>query len=154
VGGTKPTAVFDTGILLQATISATGPAARALNLFDQEEISIFVSRELLKEMRRVLTLPVIRLKNSRYSDSDIDALLDRLETKGIVIADIPSHFQCEGDPEDDHVINLAIEARAQYIVTRDKDLLDLMTNSEFTSRYMDITVLDPSAFLKQLGRER
>lgn len=145
-------AVFDTGVILQATISAAGPAGRAMYLFDQDEIVLFVSPELLLEVRRVLVMPTIRLKNNRYSDSDIEALLSRLATSGTFISEIPTHYQCERDPEDDHVINLAIEANADYLVTRDKDMLELMTDSEFVSRFPNVTILDPGAFLKRIEK--
>ena len=70
-----PTAVFDTGIILQATISDRGPASEVMRLFDEEALTLYVSGELLTEIRDVLTHPVIRIKNARYSDEDIEALL-------------------------------------------------------------------------------
>jgi len=50
----KPTAVFDTGIFLQATISDKGPAAKALRLFEDGSLTLFISDDLLEEMRDVL----------------------------------------------------------------------------------------------------
>jgi putative PIN family toxin of toxin-antitoxin system len=147
----KPTAVFDTGVVLQATISAKGPAAKALTLFDEDELTLFVSEELLEEMRIVLTRPAIRQKNARYTDEDLEDLLDRLRHEGTLISPLPAHFQYERDPEDEHVINLAIEAKAEFLVSRDKDLLGLMADPVFTASYPSITVLDPAAFLKRIG---
>jgi putative PIN family toxin of toxin-antitoxin system len=147
----KPTAVFDTGIVLQATISENGPAAKALRLFDDDVLTLFVSEELLDEMRTVLTRPVIRKKNARYTDEDIESLLTRLKQKGTLIDPLPAHFQYERDPEDEHVINLAIEGKVEYLVSRDKDLLDLMTDPDFQARYPGLMVLDPVAFLKRIG---
>lgn len=146
----KPTAVFDTGIILQATISDKGPAAKALRLFDEEALTLFVSVKLLEEIQTVLTRPVIRHKNARYSDADIENLLARLKAKGTLIDPLPNHFQYERDTEDEHVINLAIEAKVEYLVSRDKDLLSLMDNAEFQGRYPDLIVLDPLAFLKSI----
>ena len=39
----------------------------------------------------------------------------------------PSVFAYPRDPKDEPYVNLAVAAAADYVVTRDKDLLDLMT---------------------------
>ena len=48
----------------------------------------------------------------------------------------------------------AIEAGAQFLVTRDHDLLDLMRDTEegrdFKSRFRQLKILDPLAFLKEI----
>ena len=89
----KPTVVFDTGIVLQATISERGPAAKALRLFDEDVLTLLVSNELLDEMPAVLTRPSIRQKNARYTDEDIEALLARLRLKATLIDPLPAHFR-------------------------------------------------------------
>ena len=50
-------------------------------------------------------------------------------------------------------INFAVEAKADYIVSRDNDLLDLMTGhtkecKEFRQRFRLLKVVDPLEFLK------
>ena len=52
-------------------------------------------------------------------------------------------------------MNLAIEAGANFLVTRDNDLLDLMKweteeGREFRKRFPQIKILNPAAFLKEL----
>jgi predicted nucleic acid-binding protein len=41
-------------------------------------------------------------------------------------AEVPVFFHYDRDPDDEHVLNLAIATKATYVVTRDNDLLDLM----------------------------
>ncbi|MCX6378467.1 MAG: putative toxin-antitoxin system toxin component, PIN family [Armatimonadetes bacterium] len=149
----KPAAVFDTGIILQATISRTGPATKLLRQFDEGAITLFVSEELLAEMRDVLFRPSIRTKNVRYSDEGLENLLQRLEKNGVMVTRLPEHFQYERDADDEHVINLAIEAGAEFLVSRDKDLLDLASDAEFTARFPNLTILDPVAFLNRIYAE-
>ena len=146
----KPTVVFDTGIFLQATISDNGPAAKALRLFEDEALTLFISGELLEEMRMVLTHTEIRIKTARYTDQDIEEFINRIAQKGVLIVPLPSHFKYERDPKDEHIINLAVEAKVQYLVSRDRDLLDLMNHAEFQVRYPDLKILDPLAFLKHI----
>jgi predicted nucleic acid-binding protein len=55
-------------------------------------------------------------------------------------------------------LNLAIEAQADFIVTRDNDLLDLMrwdteTGREFQKRFRSLRILDPVAFLKLVEQQ-
>jgi predicted nucleic acid-binding protein len=52
-------------------------------------------------------------------------------------------------------LNLAIEARADFLVTRDNDMLDLMQwereeGREFQKRFRGLKIIDPAAFLKEI----
>jgi predicted nucleic acid-binding protein len=56
---------------------------------------------------------------------------------------------------DEPYINLAVEAEADYIISRDKDLLDLMTGyteecKDFRRRFRPLKVIAPVEFLKEL----
>ena len=60
------------------------------------------------------------------------------------------------DPDDEPYLNLALEAGAQFLVTRDRDLLDLMRwdteeGRDFQSRFRELRILDPAAFIRELG---
>ena len=60
------------------------------------------------------------------------------------------------EPGDAHYINLALAADARLIVSRDKDLLDLMDPAkpeaaEFQGRYPLLRILNPVAFLREIG---
>ncbi len=47
-----------------------------------------------------------------------------------------------------------IAADADYLASRDKDLLDLMKDREFTTRFPGIHVLDPASLLREIEQER
>ena len=66
---------------------------------------------------------------------------------------VPSHFEYSRDPKDEKYINAAVEANADFIVSRDKDLLDLMTAftdeaKHFSRRYRPLKVVGPIEFLR------
>ena len=66
---------------------------------------------------------------------------------------MPESFQFQRDPKDEIIINLAAKAEAQYIVSRDKDLLDLMSGytdecKEFRQRFKPLKVVEPLEFLR------
>ncbi|MEW6212624.1 MAG: putative toxin-antitoxin system toxin component, PIN family [Acidobacteriota bacterium] len=149
----NPRVVFDCMIYLQATISESGPAASLLRLVDSKMLSLFVSHEILDEVRDVLSRPKIRNKNPDITDERVDALITRILEKAAVVDDVPQHFSYARDPKDEKYVNLAVEAEADYIVSRDKDLLDLMTGhddecKDFRRRFRHLKVIEPVEFLK------
>lgn len=112
--------------------------------------------ELQAEIRDVLTRPALRRKNARYSDQDIEDFVQRYETLALRFDPVPSYFRYERDPKDEHIINLAITAGANYIISRDNDLLDLMDETrkdgrEFRARFPMLIILDPVAFLNRIA---
>ena len=59
------------------------------------------------------------------------------------------------DPDDEPYLNLALEADAQFLVTRDRDLLDLMRSDtkegrDSQSRFPDLKIVDPVMFMKEI----
>jgi putative PIN family toxin of toxin-antitoxin system len=146
-------AVFDCNVFFQATRNATGPAASALRLFEAGAFSLFLSNAILEEIRETFTDPDIRAKNRWLTNEVVDALFKHLESSATLIQDVTEQFSYERDPDDAKYVNLALAAGAKYLVTRDKDLLDLMSDETFRKEYPHLTILDPVAFLQQLPRE-
>ena len=64
----------------------------------------------------------------------VNAFLTKLSTMAILITNIPEEYRYERDPDDEMYVNLAIVANASYLVSRDQDLLDLMTTSTDIAR--------------------
>jgi predicted nucleic acid-binding protein len=72
-----------------------------------------------------------------------------------LIPTVPEAFTLTRDPDDSKYLNLAIAAGAELVVSRDHDLLDLMTANDadsvmFRTNYPTIRVLDPVTFLQTL----
>jgi putative PIN family toxin of toxin-antitoxin system len=154
-GDLRPRVVFDCMIYLQATANESSPAAALLRMLEDSIISLFVSNDILDEVRDVLSRPKIRQKNPRITDQRVDALLTSLAEKGTLIESVSNHFSYERDPKDEKYINLAVEANAAYLVSRDNDLLDLMRedlagSKDFRQQFPTLTILNPVAFLRQM----
>lgn len=69
---------------------------------------------------------------------------------------MPKQFTYARDPNDEPYVNLALAAGAQYLVTFDQDLLDLMTQAtpegkDFHQRFPGLLILTPVAFLQALS---
>ncbi len=127
-----------------------------LRLAEAERFLLCTGKELQAEIRDVLTRPALRRKNARYSDQDIEDFIRRYETLALHFDPISASFRYERDPKDEHIINLALTAKADYIVSRDNDLLDLMDEGrkdgrDFRERFPLLTILDPVAFLNRIA---
>lgn len=152
-------AVFDTGVILQAVLNIRGPAAQALALLDEGKIRLFMSSRIRSEIEAVLYRPAIRAKNPLLTDEIILAVLNRLDTKAIRLDNPPVIVTYSRDPKDEPILNLAIYVEAEVIVSRDNDLLDLMRDDLpdgrfFRKRFPTIEILDPLTFVRKMRAER
>ena len=150
--------VFDCVVFLQSLISEAGPAARCLELFEQGKFSIALSGEILSEIREVLSRSGLRKRYPVLTDERVDRLIDVLLYRGRLFRQIKRHYGYPRDPYDEAYLNLAIEAHADFLVTRDKDLLDLMKweteeGREFQKRFRRLKILDPVGFLKVIEQQ-
>lgn len=79
-----------------------------------------------------------------------DALIDALLNRAVIVAPATEYPRCR-DPKDDIVIATAVAARADFIVTADRDLYD---DPALVTRLRDewsIRVALPAEFLAALG---
>ena len=146
-------AVFDCMIYLQAAINEKSPAAELFKQVERGSVLLFVSNETLSEIRDVLTRPKALIKYPHLTVEYVEIFLSRVLSKANLLNKIPKHFQYPRDPKDEKYINPAIEAEANYIVSRDNDLLDLMTgidaeSKEFRQRFRFLKVIAPGEFLR------
>jgi putative PIN family toxin of toxin-antitoxin system len=109
-----------------------------------------VSDHVLAEVREVLERPRVRAKNPAVTDETTRELLDRLARIATKVADVPSLFSLPRDPDDEPYVNLALAADADYLVTRDRDLLDLMNDPGFRASHPRLIILNPVALLQVL----
>ena len=149
----RPRVVFDCMIYLQASASQSGPAAALLRLVESNALSLFVSHEILDEVRDVLSRPKLRKMNPEITNERADAFIIRVSDKASVVDEVPAHFSYGRDAKDEKYINLAIEVQAHYIVSRDQDLLDLMTGytdecKDFRRRFRSLKIIEPAEFLR------
>ena len=121
-------------------------------MFEQGEIELFISKELLDEVRDVLARPMLQAKFPLLTDERADRLIETLLKQATFINPVPRKFSYSRDPKDEPYVNLAAAAGAVYLVSRDNDLLDLMIGitiecKEFRQRFRPLNVIDPNEFL-------
>lgn len=115
-------AVLDSNVLISAAI-ARGTTHRIVqDWFEREPFQLIVCESLLDEVATVL----IEREHMRRSISVEDArvYVERLTTTAGVRDDPPDGPSLTRDPDDDFVVYLAREQKADLIVSGDSDLLD------------------------------
>ena len=86
-----------------------------------EKIKLFFSKELIEEFISVTARSKFR---KYFLDTDVDELIEIFDFYGEVVEVNSDVKECR-DPKDDFLLNLAIDSKANYLVTGDSDLLDI-----------------------------
>lgn len=144
--------VFDCNVLLQALASPGGPAGRCVQLVLDGRVLLFISPMVIEELRDVASRPKVVAK-LRLAADRVDEFIDAIGAASTVLVDVPELFRYARDPDDAHYVNLALAADARCIVSRDSDLLDLVTTSvadavDFRTQFPRLRIVDPVTFLR------
>ena len=127
--------VFDTNALLSSTLWDESVAQRLLFKLIRENIKVYSSTEILLEYQRVLK------RDFDYSDEEVSNIMKKIF--GFVTLVTPKQRVkiVEDDPDDNKIIECAIESSSRYIITYDKHLLKL-------GEYQGIKMIKPEDALK------
>jgi putative PIN family toxin of toxin-antitoxin system len=139
-------------VFFQAASRPGGPAARLfIEFVETGHLTLSVSDAILTEVRDVLGRPRIRAKNPTITDERVEEFFRRIDKVAQKIDDVPGSYSLPRDPDDEPYLNLAIATNADYLVTWDKDMLDLMQDTDFRDQYPQLTILSPVALLQILA---
>ena len=129
--------VVDTNVIASA-IFFGGKPYQLLHYIMEGRVDVVASKEIVDEYEEI----VLRLKQ-KYPRINSKIPLQELLSKFEIIR-VSSDIQASRDPDDNKFISCAIDAEALYIVSGDKDLLDLkeyegiqmITAAEFVEKYL------------------
>jgi len=141
-------AVFDTVIYLQATLSDKGAAYACWQLVEKGEVRVFITEAILAEIEDVLNRPKLRKKYSVLTDEKIAEVLQSVRAHAVLIENINRIYAFERDPNDEVFINLALVCKAEFLVSRDNDLLDLRKDESFKISFPQLRIVSPAEFLE------
>ena len=138
-------AVLDTTVLVSAFLKPVpeGPAFRLLGFAGDGAFELYVSDDILAETSDVLLNRKHLRRRYQYPDSAVDQFCKGLADLAVAVVSDPPPVQVVRDPNDNMIVSCALVANANYIVTRDKDLLSL-------SEHEGISMITPEAFLEVL----
>lgn len=120
--------VIDTNTVVSGLLWE-GTPARLLDLANDNEIDLFTSAALLKELRNVL----LRAKFARRierAQTSVEELLLAYQAVAHCVSTTTVPRIVPTDPDDDQVIACALAAHADLIVSGDSDLLDLKQHQD------------------------
>ncbi len=152
-----PVTVFDCGVFLQGLLAKAGPAVACIELIEQDRVRLVMSEAVLTEIKDVLSRPRLRERNPNLTEEKVENLFDLILERAEFVRNVPPHFSYSRDPNDEPYLNLAIETEAVFLVSRDNDLLDLITDftteaKDFRRRYRRIKILNPVEFLEEIRK--
>jgi uncharacterized protein len=150
--------VFDCMVFLQAAARRTSVAAGCLDLAEHGHLRLCLTEEILTEIGDVLRRPEVRARFPSLTEILVDDFMRVVRGFGHLYPAPAKHFGYERDPKDEPYLNLAIEAQATYLVSRDTDILDLGTSADaaaldFRKRYPLIRIMEPLHFLRSVRAE-
>lgn len=151
--------VFDTNIFIQAFLNPRGPSGQCFQLARERKIRLFVSKRTLTEIEEVIDRSAIHSVVHLNYEEQKDRFLMEIKSSAYRSTDLSCEFELLRDPKDEMIIDLAVGCEADFIVSWDKDLLDLMTghdsvSKQFRQRFRHLKIVKPDEFLRtMLSRE-
>ena len=115
------------------------------------DVEVFLNPEITAEIVDVLTRARTRKKFPALTPDLVRRFLRRISQFATIVAPTPKIAPAIRDPKDEKYLDLAIAANANYLVSRDNDLLDLMNDESFRTAFPSLEILPPAAFLQLLA---
>src|SRR3989344_6691488 len=134
--------VLDTNVLVSATFWS-GPSFRIMQLVDKGKLELILSKDILKEYYSVVRSNEILEKITTVQQLAIAGAIQKILLKAKIIEPKIKLNVVNADPDDNIIIEAAVEGGADVIVSQDKHLTDLVA-------YGNIKILKPIEFLKSL----
>ena len=126
--------VLDTNVLVSATLKELSTPAAAVRLVLASHV-LLTSAATQQELRRILAKPYFQTACKGKVIASLDAMFADAELIPITQAIIACR-----DPSDDQFLELAINGRADLIISGDQDLLSMMI-------FRGIPIITPAKFL-------
>jgi len=132
--------VLDTNLFVSALLKPDSNPDRIITLVREEKVLLLISDAICDEITRVLFYPKIR-KRLVASDEELQNFIKLLRTVAIVTPGCLNLPLLAADPDDTKYLICAVEGRADYIVSGDHHLTDLVI-------YRGIRVITPTEFIQ------
>lgn len=134
--------VLDTNILISATFWSGAPF-QIMCLIDQGKVELVLSKEILAEYDNVVHSSEILEKVDTFQQLAIAAAVQKILFRAKLVEPKTKLDIVKADPDDNKIIEAAVEGRADYIISSDRHLTDL-------KKFGNIKVITPIEFLNML----
>ena len=126
----------DTNFLISATQWDYSVAHKLLKKFILSDVEIFTTQDILDETSEVLE------RDFKYSKDETKNLIEKILLFTDIIEPKQKVEVIKDDPDDNKVIECAIESSSDYIITYDRHLVKL-------KEYRRIKIVKPEEILKE-----
>ncbi len=122
--------VLDTNVIIDGIKDDYSYEKQIIDAVRAGEIEAYANHQTIQENRLIMK----RLVDNPEYESEIQELLSRINH-------VANHRRINivRDPEDNKILESAVESGAEYLITRDNDLLSL-------DKYQDVKIVSPSQF--------
>ena len=110
---------FDTNVLLSATLWDGSVAQKLLFDIIRQGIKICSTTEILSEYQEILK------RDFDFSDAEVFEMMEKVLAFVTLVNPQTKIKAVKDDPDDDVIIECALESKSKYIITYDKHLLNL-----------------------------
>ena len=132
--------VVDTNVLIAAFLQSG--SSKAVLEIAFEHSNCILSEYILSEFTEKLLSPKFS-----FPKKLVEAFVDYLTSHSQVENEDPTHKVSFSDPDDVAILKLCLTAKADYLITGDKELLSL-------AKIGDTKIVSPAEFLKQFYLKR
>lgn len=128
--------VLDTNVLISGIVFG-GKPRKILEMVQNKELSGVISPVLVAELEEILS------KKIKYPKERVLQVEKKMKKIFRVVQPVKS-IKVARDDDDNRVLEAAVEGKCEYVVTGDKDLLDLKS-------YRRVRILTPAEFLDEIN---
>ncbi len=125
----------DTNFLVSATQWDYSVSHKLLIKLLDKNIKIFTTKKVLEEFSEVLE------RDFQYTTEEVAKIVEKVMTFVTLIETTSKIDVVKDDPDDDKILECAVDSGSKYIITYDRHLLKL-------KEFQEIKILTPDEFFK------
>lgn len=123
--------VLDTNVLIAAALKG-GLSEQILRLATSKHLTLVISEEILLELAEKLT------NKFNWKETDVYFYIQTLREISQLVTPTQKVTIVKNDPDDDRILEAALEGKAELVVSMDKDLLKIKS-------FQGIGIIHPKA---------
>jgi uncharacterized protein len=150
-------AVFDCNIFAQAMMNPIGPAGACVQAAFDGAVILYVADFVFSEIRAIPGKPTP--SRAGVTPQMAQKLIELLLIKAEFLSVFATLYVHPIDEDDSSYVNLALAAGAEFIVSRDRHLLNLGNpdkpwSAEFRARFPNMRVIAPEELLRVVRQDQ
>jgi len=138
----KLKAVIDTSVMVSVAFAKEGLASELRDIIAEGAFTLVTSKAIMAELYRVLHYQ----KRFKPSEDDINEFIGMLIEYALITKGRYSLKKIADDPTDDMFLACALEAKADFIVSRDPHIRNL-------KQFQGVKIIDVKAFMERVRRK-